>query len=156
MRVKARPPMSADARTLRLAHPDFDDAAVAQYLRYLEAFNAAMTNGSLVEATQAGLEASGLTERQRQQLAAAARALLTAHQTATRLEAELLTARQAGPSNPRAARLVENVPKALRRLKDHSELIQQYGATTIDALQRQLSHLAPLFSRESELVKKAT
>jgi hypothetical protein len=148
----------ADARTLRLAHPDVTPEKLEAFVRYQKVLLKALIDssgddwaGRFAFSHAKGLKESGLDALEQRRIASAVEAFCgrrwSARTVAERLEVARknvadATARGTKPS-AKDATLVEKAPDELAHLEDLSELEAKLGAVT----------LASLKAREAEILE---
>lgn len=149
---------AADAKTLRLATHPLTEAELQALLRYQEAFLAhaeAASNGheAIVTAHQAGLQASGLSNKVVELGNAMLRAYSGKRWTARKLRTRLAELEQATD-----AASVEKARKAreeLYRIEDLEPLARRYGQGTIDLLNQHEERLVELHARMQKALSRA-
>jgi hypothetical protein len=148
----------ADARTLRLAHPDVSPEKLEAFIRYQRAMLKALLEtsgddwaGRFAFAHAHGLKDSGLDALDQRRIASAVESFCgrrwSARTVAERIaeaKARVEEARAHGRElPPREAALVERGPDELKRLEDFSDLEATLGSVT----------LASLRAREADLLE---
>jgi hypothetical protein len=139
----------ADARTLRLVHPDVSPEKLSAFIKYQQALLKALLEtsgddwaGRFAFGHAKALKDSGLEGHEQRRIATAVEAFCGRLWSARRLEERLDEAKQG--ASPKDARILQHAPGQVEHLKDLTDLEQTLGAVTLATLKGRQEELLQL------------